>query len=122
MRDKVFRCSKSLAISHQFYQLQICYFEIVWKFRALRYIKLVKKFKRQDFPLFFVSLEIFHHFDINCEDLRLYLSKIPTYNPHFNSHLNSHFLLSRRGNSPKNNSHFYLIDSGNLSGNYKWEL
>ena len=57
--------------------------------------------------------------------LRLYLSKIPTYNFHFNSCLNSHFLLSRSGdsflksgNSPKKNSHFYLIESGN----YKWEF
>ena len=56
--------------------------------------------------------------------IRLYLSTIPTYNSHFNSRLNYHFLLSRSGNSSKNNSHFwkknslfYLIRSGNLSGN-----
>ena len=56
--------------------------------------------------------------------LWLYLSTIPTYNSHFNSRINSHFLLSRSGNSSKKNSHFwkqnshfYLIRSENLSGN-----
>ena len=61
---------------------------------------------------------------LGFNDLMCYLSTIPTYNSHFISHLNSHFLLSRSRNSflknshfLKKNSHFYLIRSGNLSGN-----
>ena len=48
---------------------------------------------------------------------RPYFSTIPTYN----SYLNSHFLLNKSGNSSKKNYHFYLIENGNLSGNYKWD-
>ena len=59
------------------------------------------------------------------QKIRSYLSIFPTYN--------SHFLLTGSGNSflenshfSKKNSHFYLIESGNLSGNlsgnYKWEF
>ena len=56
----------------------------------------------------------------NKHTIRFYLSKIPTLNSHFNSH----FQLSRSWNSflknshfSKKNSHLYLIESGNLSGN-----
>ena len=56
---------------------------------------------------------------LRYHDIKLYLSKIPTYNFHFNSRLNFHFLFSRSGNSflrsgnsSKKNSHFSKVFFG----------
>ena len=48
----------------------------------------------------------------DATSLRLYLSKIPTYNSHFNSHLNSHFLLKVEVG----------ILQKRINGNYKLEF
>ena len=53
---------------------------------------------------------------VTFSKLRFIYLKFPLSFP-FKFPLN--FLLSRSRNSSKNNSHFYLIESGNLSGNYK---
>ena len=118
---------------------QFCFFQFVVSTLIFGTVKVKLLYEKK---LVFISLgcSIFPHYanDLKCQqcrsvtlkrraivlNLRLYLSKILTYNSHFNSRLNSHFLLSRSGNSflknshfSKTNSHVYLIESGNLSGN-----